>query len=70
MSYHGYWAQDLYAIDPRYGTADDLKQLSRGLKERGMCLILDIVINHVRPIASEADLLSVHLVLRPHLQPG
>lgn len=25
--YHGYWAQDLYAINPQYGTADDLKSL-------------------------------------------
>ena len=25
--YHGYWAQDLYAINSNYGTADDLKSL-------------------------------------------
>ena len=25
--YHGYWAEDLYAINSNYGTADDLKSL-------------------------------------------
>jgi len=25
--YHGYWAQDLYAVNGNYGTADDLKAL-------------------------------------------
>lgn len=25
--YHGYWAQDLYAVNSNYGTADDLKSL-------------------------------------------
>jgi glycosidase len=25
--YHGYWAQDLYAINSNYGTAADLKSL-------------------------------------------
>jgi alpha-amylase len=25
--YHGYWAEDLYAINSNYGTAADLKSL-------------------------------------------
>jgi alpha-amylase len=25
--YHGYWAQDLYAVNKNYGTAADLKSL-------------------------------------------
>lgn len=25
--YHGYWASDLYEINPNYGTAQDLKNL-------------------------------------------
>jgi alpha-amylase len=27
--YHGYWAQDLYAVNSKYGNADDLKSLVR-----------------------------------------
>merc|ERR1719409_747634 len=50
----------MYAIDPRFGTADMLSALSTEVKKRGMCLILDIVINHVRPIPSEADLAAIH----------
>ena len=48
--YHGYWAQDWYAIDPHFGSAVDLRELSQQLHARGMCLMLDIVTNHVRPI--------------------
>jgi len=25
--YHGYWSQDLFGINPHFGTADDLRQL-------------------------------------------
>jgi alpha-amylase len=25
--YHGYWAQDLYAVNTNYGSANDLKSL-------------------------------------------
>ena len=57
--YHGYWAQDWYAIDRHYGTPEDLKALSAALHERGMCLVLDIVLNHVRPIHGAADVSKV-----------
>ena len=58
--YHGYWAEDFYAIDARWGSSADLIALSRALKARGMCLIMDIVLNHVRPITAAADLSLVH----------
>ena len=48
--YHGYWAQDFYDIDPHFGTAEDLRALSRSLHSRSMWLMLDVVINHVRPV--------------------
>jgi alpha-amylase len=35
-AYHGYWQQDLYAVNGHYGTSDDLKELSRALHGRGM----------------------------------
>jgi glycosidase len=63
--YHGYWTEDWYAMDPRFGTPDEVRGLSRELKSRGMCLILDIVANHVRPVHSAADLARV----RPFDQP-
>lgn len=45
-SYHGYGVQDFLDTDPRFGTADDLKELTREAHRRGMYVILDVVINH------------------------
>ncbi|ERS97854.1 hypothetical protein HMPREF1624_06025 [Sporothrix schenckii ATCC 58251] len=46
-SYHGYWQQDIYALNPNYGTAADLKALSDALHARGMYLMVDVVANHM-----------------------
>ncbi len=45
--HHGYWAEDLAAIDPRYGTEADLAALVAAAHERGMKVLLDVVYNHV-----------------------
>lgn len=47
--YHGYWTTDFYGVNEHFGTADDLKALSMGLKKRGMLLMLDVVVNHASP---------------------
>src|SRR5215213_6336096 len=41
-----YAVRDYYAINPDYGTADDLKRLINEAHERGMKVIIDIVANH------------------------
>ncbi|KAH9828346.1 Alpha-amylase domain [Teratosphaeria destructans] len=46
-SYHGYWAQDIYSVNPSFGTAADLKALSTALHARGMYLMVDVVTNHM-----------------------
>ena len=33
-SYHGYWVTDISKLDDRFGTADDLKTLSKARHER------------------------------------
>src|SRR5215208_5221951 len=43
---HGYAVQDFLQIDPRFGTIEDLQELTREAHARGMYVILDIVINH------------------------
>lgn len=53
-AYHGYWAKDLYAVDPRFGTSADLKELSAELHMRGMCLIMDVVVNHMGQVNTTA----------------
>jgi alpha-amylase len=45
-AYHGYWQRDLYEINPQFGTSEDLRDLSDALHERGMYLMVDIVVNH------------------------
>ena len=46
-SYHGYETTNFYQIDPRLGSAQDLKRLSRELHQRGMKLTLGTVFNHI-----------------------
>ena len=35
-AYHGYWQQDLYALNENFGTATDLQNLASALHERNM----------------------------------
>ncbi|KIO25152.1 glycoside hydrolase family 13 protein [Tulasnella calospora MUT 4182] len=45
--YHGYWIADVSQLNDRFGTADDLRQLSDELHRRGMYLMVDVVVNNV-----------------------
>lgn len=43
---NGYDISDYCKILPEYGTMDDFKELINGLHERGIALIMDLVVNH------------------------
>jgi alpha-amylase len=45
-AYHGYSAQNIYALNEHFGTAEDLRDLSAALHKRGMYLMVDVVPNH------------------------
>lgn len=45
-SYHGYAITDFYRVDPRYGTNEDYRELSRSARARGVGMIMDAVLNH------------------------
>ncbi|MBR5738605.1 MAG: hypothetical protein IKY02_01295 [Lachnospiraceae bacterium] len=45
-SYHKYNVNNYYEVDPSFGTMEDLKELIALCHERGVKLILDLVINH------------------------
>lgn len=48
--YHGYWTKDWTAIDPNFGTAEDLKELVDTAHKYGIRILLDAVINHTGPV--------------------
>jgi maltose alpha-D-glucosyltransferase / alpha-amylase len=42
----GYDISDFYGIDPALGSLGDFAELARGARERGIRIILDLVVNH------------------------
>ena len=54
-SYHGYGIQDFLEVDPRFGTLEDLQTLTREAHQRGMYVILDIVLNHTGDVWAYPD---------------
>lgn len=45
-SYHGYSTTDYYKIDRRYGTNEEYVQLSKKAREKGIGIIMDVILNH------------------------
>ena len=48
--YHGYWTKDWTAIDPNFGTKKDLQNLVQTAHEKGIRILLDVVLNHTGPV--------------------
>ena len=44
--YHGYWADDFYKTDVRFGMEADIKTLADECHRRGIKLLVDVVYNH------------------------
>lgn len=51
--YHGYWAKDWTALDPNFGTKEDLKNLVEIAHKNGIRIVLDGVINHTGPVTKK-----------------
>jgi len=51
--FHGYWTKDWTAIDPNYGTKEDLHKLVETAHKNGIRVILDAVINHTGPVTEK-----------------
>lgn len=45
-SYHKYDVTDYYSIDPQYGTLEDFEEFVNAAHERGIWVIIDLVVNH------------------------
>ena len=48
--YHGYFPKNIYAINPHFGTEQDLKDLIRACHERDVWVMVDVIANHVGPV--------------------
>lgn len=46
-SYHGYAITDLYRTDPRMGSNEDFRALSREARAKGIGIVMDVVLNHI-----------------------
>lgn len=49
-AYHGYWTRDWTALDPNFGTMDDLKELVETAHKHDIRVLLDVVLNHTGPV--------------------
>lgn len=52
-AFHGYWTSDWTALDPNFGTRDDLKNLVETAHKKGIRVVLDAVINHTGPVTDK-----------------
>ena len=43
---NGYDISDYYNVDPRYGTLGDFVEFTHGAKQRGIRVLIDLVVNH------------------------
>ena len=45
-SYHGYDISDYFAVDPKFGTIGDYRELIYKAHQKGMKVLMDLVLNH------------------------
>lgn len=46
-SYHGYWALDFEKLNPHLGTLEEFHELIDAASDRGIKIMVDVVLNHV-----------------------
>ncbi len=46
QSYHGYDVKDYYSVNKQYGTLEDYEELCTAAHEKGIKVIIDLVVNH------------------------
>ncbi len=45
--YHGYWAENIYELNPSFGTKEDLQNLVAECHDRDIWVMVDVVPNHM-----------------------
>ena len=54
--FHGYWTKDWTALDPNFGTMEDLAELVKTAHDNGIRILLDVVMNHTGPVTEQDPL--------------
>jgi len=54
--FHGYWTKDWTALDPNFGTMNDLAELVKTAHEHNIRILLDVVMNHTGPVTDQDPL--------------
>ncbi|MEM9328412.1 MAG: alpha-amylase family glycosyl hydrolase [Bacteroidota bacterium] len=52
-AFHGYWISDWTALDPNFGTMQDLEELIRKAHDQGIRVVFDVVVNHTGPVTDQ-----------------
>ena len=52
-SYHGYFPEDLFSVEPRFGSMEDLRSMVSAAHAKGIRVVMDLVANHVFETAPE-----------------
>ena len=53
LGYHGYWAKNFFAVNPHFGTEQDLINFVQACHARNIWVMVDIVMNHAGPIGTD-----------------
>jgi len=51
--YHGYWAKDWTALDPNFGTKEELAIMVKSAHSKGIRVLMDVVLNHTGPVTKK-----------------
>ena len=60
--FHGYWTRDWTAIDSRFGTAVEVKEMVQTAHEHGIRILMDAVANHTGPVTEQSPIWPVDWV--------
>lgn len=57
-SYHGYWANNFEELNPHFGTMEDFHELIDAAHERGIKIMVDVVVNHAGYGLKDSDAIN------------
>ncbi len=51
--FHGYWPRDFTALDPNFGTMEELKELVETAHSKNIRIVMDVIVNHIGPVTEK-----------------